>query len=132
MLTGAVVSPLAASIMSTYGGASGRCPWCGCDHGDFDHVVWVCGGVEGRPIPRPADPLQRRLFWPTGRKERQVADALILRWGVEIDRRIRYWRYNADGALAQFGVTRGNEEEEEVFQGSRPGRHLLPQQHPPA
>ncbi|CAK0828937.1 unnamed protein product [Prorocentrum cordatum] len=48
--------------------------------------------------------------------------------GVEVDRRIRSWRYNADGALAQVGATLGHEEEE----ASQPGRHLRPQQHPPA
>ena len=96
LFTGAVVSP--AHLASGRGEEVRECPFCGGAPATLGHLAWECGhdAFHGRPWVRPVDALQRRLFWPTGRRERAREDDLIVRWGIELDRIIRDDRYSGD------------------------------------
>ena len=62
-------------------GLSSSCPHCDDNCiGTLDHVVWHCSGLHGRPTAQPADNIQARLGWPTGRPERARMDREILSW----------------------------------------------------
>ncbi|CAK0819638.1 unnamed protein product, partial [Prorocentrum cordatum] len=84
VLAGAVVSPMCIAIARRDPGL-GECPWRGAPHGTLDHIAWECANVPGRPPVRPADVLQRRLFWPKGTKAARAVGETIFRWACTLD-----------------------------------------------
>ncbi|CAK0789281.1 unnamed protein product [Prorocentrum cordatum] len=103
VLSGAIVSPLC--VTRADGLPDGQCPWCRASLGSHDHLAWQCDGLaQERPAGAlPADAMQRRFFWTTGRKERSAVDAKIFEWGLRLDDILINWRYSSDGFLEQFG-----------------------------
>ena len=101
VLAGAVVSPMCNAVARRDPGL-GECPWCGAPQGTLDHIAWACAGVPGRPPVRPADVLQRRLFWPKGTKAARAVDDAIVHWAYTLDDLLLQERYPA-GFVAPSG-----------------------------
>ena len=53
-------------------------PYCKQAVGSTDHVLWHCPAIPGvRPHPKPRDPLQARLAWPSGRRDDEEIYVMI-------------------------------------------------------
>ena len=92
-----------------------HCVWCKKEDGTQEHMLWSC---QGRPkkLMKPKDPLQARLGWPTGKKERKRQDLEVMEWFEEVVReawRQRYGEGKEARAEAESQEVEDEEEEDE-------------------
>ena len=69
------MSPAAVTAGRDNGVFPEKCPFCS-ELGTHEHIFWECS--KRLMKHKPADAIQKRLLWPTGKANRRTKDEEIL------------------------------------------------------